>query len=260
MISTPNNPPASIHIGTASWTLPRDHAHHFPPPGDANLTHLQRYAHRLHAVEINSSFHRPHQRKTWERWAASTPPNFRFSVKLPKAITHTAKLRNTGALLQTFLNQVTGLGNKLGPLIIQLPPSLAFDEALTHDFLTTLRELHPSNSPTQNPAALEPRHASWFTPAADRLLRSFAIARVAADPPAGSPLAATPGGAQHLRYDRLHGSPRTYYSNYTHAHLKDLAETLRSTPPTTALWIIFDNTALGHATENALHLSHILGI
>jgi uncharacterized protein YecE (DUF72 family) len=254
--STPPNSPtlSNIHIGTASWTLPRDHTLAFPPPGAAKLTHLQRYAHRLHCVEINSSFHRPHMRKTWERWAATTPANFRFSVKLPRTITHEAKLNNTGAFLQAFLDQATGLGDKLGPLLIQLPPSLAFDEPLAHDFLTTFRELHP----TPHLAALEPRHASWFTSAADRLLRIFAIARVAADPPKGSPQAATPGGAQHLHYYRLHGSPRTYYSPYTDVDLTNLAQTLHAPSRATDVWVIFDNTALGHATANALDLTAAL--
>ena len=238
-----------IHIGTAGWTLPKLHAHHFPHSGEAKLTHLQRYAHRLTCAEINSSFHRPHQRKTWERWAACTPPDFRFAVKLPKTITHTAKLHNTGALLQTFLDQTTGLGEKLGPLLIQLPPSLAYDEALAHDFLITFRELHAGL------AALEPRHATWFTQPADRLLRSFDIARVAADPPKGSPAAATPGGSKTLHYYRLHGSPRAYYSEYTEAGLSAIANSLGNTPNT---WVIFDNTALGHATHNALELTALL--
>ncbi len=256
MKSTPPNSLSlsNIRIGTAGWTIPKDHTHAFPPPGDAKLTHLQRYAHHLHCVEINSSFHRPHMRKTWERWAATTPPNFRFSVKLPRTITHEAKLNNTGALLQTFLEQATGLGEKLGPLLIQLPPSLAFDEPLAHDFLTTFRELHP----LPNLAALEPRHASWFTPSANQLLRNFSIARVAADPPKGSPQTATPAGAPHLHYYRLHGAPRTYYSNYTDADLTQIAHTLRADPPTPNLWVIFDNTALGHATANALHLTRLL--
>ena len=258
---TTNSPLLSnIHIGTAGWTLPKDHASHFPPPGEAKLTHLQRYAHRLHCVEINSSFHRPHQRKTWERWADSTPPNFRFSVKLPKTITHTAKLKNTGALLQTFLEEVTGLNAgpipKLGPLLIQLPPSLPFDEPLAHDFLATLREIYPA----PQTAALEPRHATWFTPSADRLLRSFSIARVAADPPKGSPAASTPGGSHDLHYYRLHGAPRTYYSPYTDADLTRLAQTLRAPSPAADVWAIFDNTALGHATANALHLSRLLNL
>ena len=250
----------NIRIGTAGWTLPKPHARHFPKPGDLKLTHLQRYANRLTCVEINSSFHRPHLRKTWERWAASTPPNFRFSVKLPRTITHTAKLKNCGALLQTFLDQATGLGPKLGPLLIQLPPSLAFDEPIAYDFLTTLRELHPTSIPTENLAALEPRHPSWFTPAAAQLLRSFDIARVAADPPKGSPAAATPGGSQSLHYYRLHGSPRTYYSPYTDADLIRIAATLRTEAPNSDLWVIFDNTALGHATANALHLSRLFNL
>ena len=242
----------NIRIGTAAWTLPKQHAHHFPEDG----SHLIRYTQRLNCAEINSSFHRPHMLKTWQRWAETTPPHFKFAVKVPKTITHQAKLINTGALLQPFLDQVQGLGEKLGPLLIQLPPSLAFDEPLAHDFLTTLRELHP----LPHLAALEPRHASWFTPAADRLLRSFAIARVAADPPKGSPLAATPGGAQHLHYYRLHGAPRTYYSDYTEPQLNALAHTLQATPLTTTLWVIFDNTALGHATANALHLSRLFSV
>jgi uncharacterized protein YecE (DUF72 family) len=242
-------PLPNTHIGTAGWTLPKPHAHRFPAPTESEkLTHLQRYATTLNCVEINSSFHRPHQRKTWERWATSTPPSFRFAVKLPKTITHTAKLHNTGALLQTFLDQAAGLGSKLGLLLIQLPPSLAFNEAVVHEFLTTLRELHAP------PTVLEPRHPTWFTPIADRLLRDFDIARAAADPPKGSPLAATPGGAKTLRYYRLHGAPRTYYSNYTEAHLAALAPTLHH--PNT--WVIFDNTALGHATSNALQLAALL--
>ncbi len=255
--------PPIIRIGTAGWTLPRAHAHHFPKTG----THLERCSHGFNCVEVNSSFHRPHQRKTWERWARCTPPDFRFSVKLPKAITHTAQLANCGALLQTFFEEISGLGDKLGPLLVQLPPKLAYDESLAHDFFTTIRELHPHDADT-GLIALEPRHASWFTAAANRVLRSFEIARVAADPPkgsplvpserssarwGGSPLAATPGGWPGFCYWRLHGQPRTYYSAYDAAFLRRLARELRQTT-CAQQWVIFDNTALGHATGNALDL------
>src|ERR1700689_2951422 len=97
-----------LRIGTAGWTLPKQHAACFPLEG----THFDRYSTTFNCVEINSSFHRPHMRKTWERWSACTPPDFRFSVKIPKAVTHTAKLINCGALLQTFLNECSGLGEK----------------------------------------------------------------------------------------------------------------------------------------------------
>ena len=245
-------PLRAIRIGTAGWTLPKQHAQHFPETG----THLERFAHGFNCAEVNSSFHRPHQPKTWERWAQCTPPDFRFAVKLPKAITHTAQLANCGAPLQKFFDEVRGLGDKLGPLLVQLPPKLAFDEALAHDFFTTLRELHSQHLHTGF-IALEPRHASWFTPPVDRLLRSFEIARVAADPPKGSSLSATPGGWNGLCYWRLHGTPRTYYSAYDAAFLRRFAAQLRKTH-CAEQWVIFDNTALGHATGNAIDLMNFL--
>ena len=197
-------------------------------------------------------------RKTWERWAQSTPDNFRFAVKVPKTITHTAKLVNTGGLLQTFLEEARGLNagpiEKLGPLLVQLPPKLAFDEGVAHEFFTTLRELHGG------PVACEPRHATWFTASVDRFFRGFEVARVAADPPKGSTLAAKPGGWTGLRYWRLHGSPRTYYSEYSAAALEQVAKSMQTTQSRKAeqTWVIFDNTALGHATENALQLQKLL--
>jgi uncharacterized protein YecE (DUF72 family) len=237
----------ATRIGTAGWTLPKQHAHLFAASG----THLERCAQGFNCVEVNSSFHRPHQRRTWARWATCTPPGFRFSVKLPKAITHEAKLHNCGALLQAFFDQVGGLGQKLGPVLVQLPPKLAYDEALTHEFFTTLRELHSGL------VALEPRHTSWFTAPVNRMLRQFSIARVAADPPKGSPLAALPDGWSGLCYWRLHGAPRTYYSAYDASFLRSFAQRLRETS-CAERWVIFDNTALGHATANALDLLHLL--
>ena len=244
----PANLSAGLRIGTAGWTLPRAHAHRFPSEG----THLERCAEVFNASEINSSFHRPHRRKTWERWAASTPESFRFAVKVPKSITHEAQLANCGALLLEFLDQARGLGPKLGPLLVQLPPKLLFDEGLAHEFFTTLRELHAG------PVALEPRHASWFTAAADRLLCSFEVARVAADPPKASPAAAKPGGWAGLRYWRLHGAPRTYYSAYDDSALQQFASELRAPSPAPETWVIFDNTALGHATADAMRLKELL--
>ena len=198
---------------------------------------------------------RPHRLSTWERWAAVTPEDFRFAVKMPKSVTHVAKLVNTGALLLEFFDAVRGLGRKLGPVLVQLPPKLPFDEGVAQEFFSTLRELH------SGAVALEPRHSSWFTASVDRLLRSFHVARVAADPPKGSELAAQPGGWSGLRYWRLHGVPRTYYSNYDKHCLERLAkrpELLQGLSENDETWVIFDNTALGHATANAVWLQDAL--
>jgi uncharacterized protein YecE (DUF72 family) len=246
----------SFFIGTAGWTVPKQHLGLFSAgPEGTRVSHLERYASRFRCVEINSSFHRPHRRATWERWAATTPDEFRFAVKAPKAVTHTAKLVNTGGFLLEFFDAVQGLGEKLGPVLVQLPPKLAFDEGVAQEFFTTLRELHTG------PVALEPRHTSWFTAAVERLLRSFAITRVAADPPKGSELAARPGGWPDLSYWRLHGAPRTYYSDYAEDWLQSFIARLQAlnAPSRHAeTWVIFDNTTLGHAIANASRVEDVL--
>jgi uncharacterized protein YecE (DUF72 family) len=146
-----------------------------------------------------------------------------------------------------FLEQVAGLGEKLGPVLFQLPPKGAFDASVARDFLGTLREVY------SGPIVLEPRHASWFDGEAGRLLCEFAVARVAADPPQGSPRAARPGGYGELRYYRWHGSPRTYWSAYDDDRIETLARELACCKVGES-WVIFDNTAAGAALGNAMEL------
>src|SRR5688572_21344785 len=109
-----------IRVGTAGWGISSRYAALFPGTG----THLRRYSLVLNCAEINSSFYRPHMRKTYERWAASTPRSFRFSVKVPKAITHDQRLRDPDPILDRFADEIAGLGDKLGVALVQLPPSL----------------------------------------------------------------------------------------------------------------------------------------
>lgn len=246
-------PPARAYIGTAGWSLPREIKHSFPA-SDPVDSHLVRYAGQLGATEINSSFYRPHQRSTYQRWAAATPRAFRFSVKLPRSITHDARLQDTEALQQAFLEQVEGLGDRLGCLLVQLPPSLALHPGTVTGFMRLLRRLHGTGS-----VALEPRHASWFTPDADALLADWQVGRVLADPVLHHPAARAPGGWPGLVYCRLHGSPRTYYSAYSPALITTLATRLQqATHETRDVWCIFDNTANGAATGNALALHDAL--
>ena len=232
-----------VSVGCAGWSIPRQHAEYFPERG----THLQRYAQRLPAVEINTSFYRPHRPETYARWAASAPEAFRFAVKVPKEITHTRRLRDVTELLEHFLSEIKALGAKLGPLLVQLPPSLRFDAEKVEPFFTTLRARFSGS------VVCEPRHASWFCDEAAGLLLAAQVARVAADP-AVVPQAAQPGGCSGLVYYRLHGSPEMYASAYTTAYLDTLERTLRSTAQAVPTWCIFDNTALGAATANALDL------
>jgi uncharacterized protein YecE (DUF72 family) len=237
--------PPPLRIGTAGWSVPSRYAAEILPGG----SHLERYARRLNVVEINSSFYRPHQRKTYERWAGSVPAGFRFSVKMPKAITHEQGLVDCGAPLDAFVTEVAGLGDKLGVLLVQLPPKLALEKRVVGRFFRDLRQRIDA------PVACEPRHASWFTPETSDWLAERRIARVAADP---APVTGSdaPGGWDGLAYFRWHGSPRIYYSDYDEAALATLGERLEAKRqqgiPT---WCILDNTALGSALGNALTLT-----
>jgi uncharacterized protein YecE (DUF72 family) len=236
-----------VYPGCAGWSIPKPWAARFPERG----SHLERYAARLPAVEINSSFYRPHRPATYARWAASVPADFRFAVKVPREITHRCQLADAEELLERFLGEAIHLGDKLGPLLVQLPPSLALREATAGAFFAGLRERFTGA------VVCEPRHRSWFTPDGERLLAGLEVARVAADP-AVVPEAAEPGGWDGLAYYRLHGSPKMYYSAYAPEYLDRLAERLRRATRKRLAWCIFDNTAEGHATANALELAERL--
>lgn len=235
-----------IRVGTAGWATPRSVRDRFPEAASG----LARYAGRFDGVEINTTFYRSHRASTYLRWIDDTPDGFRFALKAPRTITHERKLADSGDLLDAFLAEAWLLGPKLGPLLVQLPPSLALDEAVAAPFFTDLRARF------DGAVACEPRHATWFEPDADALLREHRIARVAADP-ARVPAAAAPGGWPELAYWRLHGSPRMYYSAYGEAYLAALAAHLQARGAAEA-WCMFDNTTSGAAAEDALILTELL--
>jgi uncharacterized protein YecE (DUF72 family) len=234
-------------IGTAGWSIPAASAERCGGEG----THLQRYASVFRCAEINSSFHRPHAEAVYRRWARSAGPSFRFAVKLPRVITHDLKLRGTGQPLERFLAESAGLGRKRGPLLVQLPPSLAFEARVARTFFDLMR------TQVKDFIVCEPRHPTWFAPEAEAMLTRFEVARAGADPP---PVAGAerPGGWAGLIYYRLHGAPRKYWSAYGEEDIGRLAERLRAVPPAAAAWCIFDNTASGAALENAWQLQAVL--
>lgn len=218
----------------------------------ADGSHLTRYAAVLNGTEINSSFHRRHRTATYLRWAASVPDHFRFSVKMPKLITHERRLIAADDALHAFLDDAAALGDRLGCVLIQLPPSFAFVRADVEPFFQALRKRYGAN------VALEPRHASWFSADARDLLERYRVARVAADP-ARVPEAAEPDGWKGLAYWRLHGSPQVYRSPYTDAQLAALAGKIRAAEHSAhSVWCIFDNTASGAAAANALTLQALV--
>lgn len=239
-------PPAALaaaFIGCAGSGIPGVLAGDFPGPG----SHLERYARVFGCTEINTSFYRPHRHTTYARWAASVPDAFRFAVKLPRTITHEAQLVDVDILLDRFHAEASGLGHKLGCVLVQLAPSLAFDAARAGAFFSALRQRFDCM------VACEARHRSWFEDDATALLRATGVTRVVADPAKGQPGAHVPTTA--AIYTRLHGSPRVYYSAYAPDYLARLGQDiLTHTAAGRPLWCIFDNTASGAASANALVL------
>lgn len=236
----------NIRIGCAGWDIPRALADAFGP-GDSRL---QRYATRLNAVEINTSFYKSHRRKAYAGWAAAVGLDFRFGVRMSQQATHVGRLNDLQAI-GYFLDDVIGLGQKMGPILVQLPPSLAFAEAQAERFFAHLRLQY------RDDLVCEPRHPTWFGDAADQVLARQRVARVAVDP-APVPKAALPGGWQDLAYYRLHGSPHLYHSAYSAEFLATLAQTLQATAATARVWCIFDNIVSGAGVANALALQELL--
>ena len=232
-----------MRVGCAGWSLSSAVASEFGGEG----SHLERYARAFPCVEINSSFYRPHQPKTYRRWADSVPDGFRFSVKMPRTITHERRLQDCDGLVRAFLDEVASLETKLGCVLVQLPPSLALDENAATGFFTLLRRV------TSARVACEPRHATWFTPRGNAILADAGVACVQADPAPVAGAACT--GDPSLLYLRLHGSPQIYYSAYDDAFIDDMASALQSAHEAkTEVWCIFDNTARGAAVPNALRI------
>lgn len=246
-MSSPGSSPEHIRIGTAGWSIPRACADLVAGEG----THLERYARVMSCVEINSSFYRSHRPATYERWARSTPAGFKFALKVPRSITHEQRLRGARHAIAQFVDETTSLGDKRGPLLVQLPPSLNFDPAVATEFFGNLRACYDGF------VVCEPRHLTWFTTPAEALLTKYRVARVAADPPRAQE-GDVPAGWPGIMYYRLHGRPRTYWTRYDADYLRALADSVRGHGTAAQTWCVFDNTASGAALENAYELQRLL--
>ena len=202
----------SLHIGTSGWAYP-EWKPAFYPQGLPQSRFLAHYAGELTSCEINATFYRLQSESTVTRWAGETPPGFRFAVKAHRRLTHTATLppgEGGGEFLERFLESLTGLGDRLGAVLLQFPPSRRRDDGALADLLACL--------PPGLPVALEFRHASWSDPAiADRIAASGGT--VCVSETAGSVLERLPPGP--LGYVRLRGDA---YSSEARDAWRDLLE------------------------------------
>jgi uncharacterized protein YecE (DUF72 family) len=235
----------SIRIGTSGWDYPH-WQQVFYPPSLQKIRWLEFYASRFDTVELNAAFYRQPNAATVAKWHDRTPPGFLWAVKANRYITHIRRLRDVSKPLCRFYSVIKGLREKLGPVLMQLPPRLAFDEGLARSFLAAL-----------DPGlrhVLEVRNSSWINERVFELLAEHNVAMCIADTAGCFPV--SEAVTADFIYVRLHGSRELYASKYTGAELQVWAEKIRRWGMDT--YVYFDNDHAGHALQNALRLRKLL--
>ena len=233
----------NYHIGTSGWHY--DHwRDRFYPEKLTRAEWLEFYTGHFNTVELNNSFYRLPSETAFANWYNSSPPNFTFAVKVSRFITHIKRLKNSEEAVEKFITRARILGEKLGPLLYQLPPNMHRNDEVLESFL--------SNLPRRMRHVLEFRHQSWLEEKVFEILRKYNIGLCVFGMPSFScPLVATTDFA----YIRFHGSSGLYFSCYSDEELTgwskrlaDLAANLK------AVYIYFNNDAEAFAVRNAMTL------
>ena len=157
----------NLYVGTSGYSYPKWKGKFYPKELPAQQM-LRYYASHFRAVEINSTFYRMPEPSSLGGWAADVPKDFVFTFKAPQQITHRLRLKNAGDPARRFLNAVSGLRRRLGPLLFQLAPNMKKDAQRLRDFLALL--------PSRCRAAFEFRHSSWLDEEIFQLLREHSAA------------------------------------------------------------------------------------
>jgi len=239
-----------LHIGTSGWVY-KHWKGVFYPQGLAQAKWLGHYNQHFDTVELNNTFYRLPSENAFARWRDLSPPGFLYAVKASRLITHLKKLRNAETALDSFVERVRLLGDRLGPVLWQLPPNMKRNEALLDDFLRLL--------PTDLQHVFEFRNESWFDDAVLDLLRWHNVGFCVYDMPGlTTPVVATSTAVAYLRF---HGSASMYDSCYTEAELELWAGRIgRLAEEAADVYVYFNNDTDGFAIANARTLSGYLGV
>jgi uncharacterized protein YecE (DUF72 family) len=197
-----------IHVGIGGWTF-EPWRGVFYPDGLPHAKELSYAASHLTSIEINGTFYRTQTPATFRKWASEVPDGFIFSVKGPRFVTHRGDLSEAGTSIDRFLNSgVTELGDRLGPLLWQFPPTKKFDEA---DFASFLELLPKEFQGMRLRHVVEVRHASFCVPDFVRLLRKFETAVVFSEHDTYPAIAGVTGDFLYLRLQKGEDSIATCY-------------------------------------------------
>ncbi len=236
-----------LYIGTSGWVYNHWRGL-FYPEGLAQAKWLEFYTQHFSTVELNNTFYQLPSEKTFAGWRERSSPGFAYAVKVSRLITHLKKLRNVEEVLDNFLSRSQLLGEKLGPLLYQLPPSMPRNDAVLEAFLQLL--------PPGLHHVFEFRHESWLDDQVFDLLREHNAGFCIYDMPGlTTPVVATVDFA----YIRFHGSADLYGSCYTDTELEEWAKRIAELGQgLNSIYIYFNNDAEAFAISNAKTLSEKL--
>lgn len=244
------SPNPALFIGTSGWSYRWQGL--FYPPELKSAEFLGYYATRFNATEINSSFYHFTMEKTIAKWLATTPDSFRFAPKLNQEITHRRRFVDVDEPLRRMMSRFLRMGDRLGPVLIQIPGSFHFDPIVTQDFYQTLRDDYPTQV-----FALETRHRSWFGEPSLELMRDYQISFVIAS--AGKRFPGLVTTTTDTVYLRLHGEERLYSSAYSDEQLENYAAMIHDwLGDGKTVWVFFNNTIVGNAVTNADKLRQLI--
>lgn len=240
-----------LHLGTSGWSYPWQEI--FYPPSLRPAGYLQYYATRFDCTEVNSCFYHYTMAKTVEKWLAETPASFCFAPKLNREITHERKFVDIEAPLEKFMSRFLLMGQRLGPILIQIAASFRYNPALAESFFELLSNKYP-----QQTFAFEARHTSWFEAEPLDLMRTHNISFVIAS--SGSRFPGLETVTSDTVYLRLHGEEKLYDSNYSEERLEKYAFMIKDwLEDGKEVWMFFNNTMRGQAIADSEKLRGMLG-
>jgi uncharacterized protein YecE (DUF72 family) len=238
------------YIGTSGWSYSHWQGLFYPQELSKGRW-LEFYMQHFDTVELNASFYRLPKKKTFENWRARTPKDFVFSVKMSRYVSHIKRLLDPEESLPRFFESVSALKEKCGPILIQLPPSMKFNEERVINFLEVLTQTHKGYRFT-----MECRNESWFLDQVYALLKQYGVALCLADTPKYPYVEEI---TSDFIYIRLHGHEQLYTSNYSDQQLEDWGMKIREwNQEGMDVYVYFDNDANAYAPRNALDLKEIL--
>lgn len=243
----------NLYVGTSGWSYKHWHGIFYPQDLKPDK-YLEYYTTRFSCVELNSCFYHLPQKKTIDGWIIRTPGSFIFCLKLSRFITHQMKLLNVDEALQKFFGVFEGMKEKMGPILVQLPPQLSYDEPRIVYFLELLKKQY-----NQYRFAIEIRNKTWINDNFFDLLGQNAVAFVIAD--SGKRYPYHEAVTTDFVYLRLHGREQLYASDYSENDLQQYADKISGwLNDGKEVWVFFNNDYHGYAVKNAEKLKDLVNL